>query len=1238
MANPVFFLKKRQLERSLISRKGTEGKLKQSEEAISLSWKKERGVEATMAIHLSLRVAPPDLHKSQGRKHLYRAPVSSRLIAVLQDGQFTTSTLSDEGVRSTIRSVSELFAGTNAWCFVYIFNITYGDHFFKGEIERQAQPIEPRKGMSRRPTSFYSPAQNMLERIVLATGYEADSGIISGRLHSWLLVERFLSTSFARNFIMARLLLRPSLPAFFILGFGRSERLFRRCLQLSIEAEVLYSFIDELHVAVLKKKRRRAKQRNRAITTRTAACSQRAYLASISVSDGKTVKIDDIPVVREFGDVFPAELPGMPPDREVEFVIDLVPGTTPISKAPYRMAPAELKELKAQLQDLLDKGFIRPSVSPWGAPVLFVKKKDGSLRLCVDYREINKVTIKNKYPLPRIDDLFDQLQGSKVYSKIDLQSGYHQLKIKPEDVSKTAFRTRYGHYEFTVMPFGLTNAPAAFMDLMNRVFKPYLNRFVVVFIDDILIYSRSDEEHENHLRVVLQVLREKELFAKLKKCEFWLREVAFLGHVISKTGIAVDPQKIEAIKDWPRPTSVTEIRSFLGLAGYYRRFVEGFAKMSTPLTRLTHKGAKFLWNEACERSFQELKERLTTAPILALPVTGVDYVIYSDASLNGLGCVLMQNGRVIAYASRHWQPVVFALKLWRHYLYGERCEVYTDHKSLKYLFTQKELNLRQRRWLELLKDYDLTILYHPGKANVVADALSRKSTENLAMSLTMQPLLIKEMEQLTLEVVAPDTPWRLMSLVAGVPADSGIKEEILAEAHRAPYTVHPGSTKMYKDLKLTYWWPGMKKEVADFVAKCLTCQQVKAEHRLPAGKLQSLPIPVWKWERITMDFIVGLPRSQAGHDAIWVIVDRLTKSATLFQSTQLVYLDEIVRLHGVPASIVSDRDTRFVSHFWRSLQEALGTRLDFSTAFHPQSDGSLSDMLRACVFDYQGSWPQFLPMAEFAYNNSYHASIQMAPFEALYGRKCRSPLHWSEVGERLVLGPDVLQEAEAKVRLARERLLTAQSRQKSYADKHRRELEFQVGDHVFLKVSPTKGVKRFGIRGKLSPRFIGPYEVLERIGPVAYRLALLPNLSGVHNVFHVSTLRRYVFDPTHILESTPVDLQEDLSFEEHPVRILAREVKRLRNREIPYVKILWSNHEEREATWELESAMLEHYPTFLDGIHVSGSLLDDARAQRMSPFCADFAPLSSLAGSVDLGPAFKSLDHLQLTCEDLLEA
>lgn len=303
------------------------------------------------------------------------------------------------------------------------------------------------------------------------------------------------------------------------------------------------------------------------------------------------------------------------------------------------MAPAELKELKGQLQELLDMKFIRPSVSPWGAPVLFVKKKDGSMRLCIDYRELNKITVKNKYLLPRIDDLFDQLKNAKIFSKIDLRSGYHQLRMKEEDIPKSAFRTRYGHYEFLVMPFGLTNAPAAFMDLMNRVFKEQLDICVVVFIDDILIYSSSKEQHSKHLRLVLQTLRENKLYAKFSKCEFWISSVNFLGHVISGESVSVDPKKIEAIVDWPQPSNVTEIRSFLGLAGYYRKFIERFSSIAMPLTRLTQKRTKFEWNPTCEKSFQLLKQKLVTAPVLALPTESGGFQIYSDASKHGLGCV-----------------------------------------------------------------------------------------------------------------------------------------------------------------------------------------------------------------------------------------------------------------------------------------------------------------------------------------------------------------------------------------------------------------------------------------------------------------------------------------------------------------------------------------------------------------------------------------------------------------------
>ena len=301
------------------------------------------------------------------------------------------------------------------------------------------------------------------------------------------------------------------------------------------------------------------------------------------------------------------------------FEIELITRTAPISKTPYRMAPAELKELQSQLQEILDKKFIRPSHSPWGAPILFVKKKDGTMRMCIDYRELNKVTIKNRYPLPRIDDLFDQLQGASVFSKIDLRSGYHQLKVKETDIPKTAFRTRYGHYEFLVMSFGLTNAPAAFMDLMNRVFREYLDKFVVVFIDDILIYSKSQEEHATHLELVLQCLRDEKLYAKFSKCEFWLEKVSFLGHIVSGNGISVDPAKIEAVKQWKPPKNAHEVRSFLGLAGYYRRFVEGFSKIAAPMTALTRKNIKYEWTNKCQKSFQELKIRLTTAPVLTIP-------------------------------------------------------------------------------------------------------------------------------------------------------------------------------------------------------------------------------------------------------------------------------------------------------------------------------------------------------------------------------------------------------------------------------------------------------------------------------------------------------------------------------------------------------------------------------------------------------------------------------------------
>jgi hypothetical protein len=429
----------------------------------------------------------------------------------------------------------------------------------------------------------------------------------------------------------------------------------------------------------------------------------------VSLQHMVELKLKDIHVVQEFSDVFPNDLPRMPPERAIEFKIELQLGTAPIAKASYKMSPVEMKELKIQRQGLLDNGYIRPSTSPWGCSALYVEKKDKELRLCVDYRPLDAVTIKNKYPLPRIDILFDQLAGVQVFSKIDLRSSYHQIKIRAEDIPKTAFTTRYGLYEYLVMSFGLTNVMAHFMYLMNSVFMPKLDQFVVVFIDDILVYSKSMEEHKEHLRIILQRLQEHQLYTKFSKCEFWIKEVPFLGHVVSPEGIAVDPSKVKEVLEWKPPTTVSDVQSFLGLAGYYRRFIPNFSKITKPFTELLKKGNKYVWSKPCNEAFKHLKKLLTTSLVLAQSDTTKPLNVYCDASVTSLGGVLMQEGRVISYSSRQLRrheehypthdlelaAVVLALWMWHHYLLGNVIYIYTDHKSLKYIFTQPDLNMRQ---------------------------------------------------------------------------------------------------------------------------------------------------------------------------------------------------------------------------------------------------------------------------------------------------------------------------------------------------------------------------------------------------------------------------------------------------------------------------------------------------------------------------------------------------------------
>nr|GEU44577.1 putative reverse transcriptase domain-containing protein [Tanacetum cinerariifolium] len=612
----------------------------------------------------------------------------------------------------------------------------------------------------------------------------------------------------------------------------------------------------------------------------------------------------DIVVIRDFPEVFPDDLSGLPPLWEIKFQIELIPGAVPVAKPPYRLAPSEFEEL-----------------------------------MCIDYKELNKLTIKNCYSLPRNDDLFDQLQGSQFSFKIDL------------------------------------------------------------------------------------------------------------------------------------------------------RFIENFSKIAKSLTILIQKCKTFNWREKQELAFQTLKDKLC--------------------------CVLMQRGKVIAYASRQLKnheknytthdlelgAVVFALKIWRHYLYGIKCVIYMDHKSLQHIFSQKELNMRQRHWIELFSDYDYEICYHPGKANVVADALSRKER--------VKPKRVRAMN-MTLQSSINN---RILSAKKEAVDEGDVRTLIMDKSHKSKYYVHPGADKMYYDLRDRYWWPSMKKDIVEY-------------------------------EGIDMDFVTKLPRTSRGHDTIWVIVYRLTKSAHFLPMREdykmdilaRLYLNEIVTGHGVPIWIISDHDSRFTSRFWQSMQEAIGTRLDMSTAYHPQTDGqsertiqTLEDMLRACFLDFEGRWNVHLLLVEFSYNNTYHSSVRCAPFEALYGRKCRSPIMLAEVGEGQLIGPDLVQETTEKVSQIKDRLKAARDRQKSYVDKRRKPLEFSVGDYVLLKVSPWKGVVRFRKKRKLAPRFTGPFKIIEK---------------------------KCFADPTLQVPLDEIQVDAKLNFIKEPVKILDREFKKLKRSRIAIVKFI----------------------------------------------------------------------------------
>nr|GEY36706.1 hypothetical protein [Tanacetum cinerariifolium] len=619
-------------------------------------------------------------------------------------------------------------------------------------------------------------------------------------------------------------------------------------------------------------------------------------------------KQEEIVTIRDFPKVFLVYLYGLPPIWEIEFRIELIPGATPVAKSPYHLAPSELEELSGQLKELQDKGFIRPSSSPWGAPF---------------------------------------------FSKIDLRSGNHQLRVHEDDIPKTAFRTRYGHFKFIVMPFGLINAPSIFIDLMTRVCRSYLDKFVIVFIVDNLIYSKTQGEHVEHLR------------------------------------IHVDPSKIEAVKNWKAPRTPSEVRSFLGLAGYYRRFIENFSMIAKSLTILT-------------------RQTLLDGP--------KDFVVYCDASGIGLGCVLMKRGKA---------------------------NVVVDALSKK-----ERVNPRRVRDVNMIlqssiKDMILAAQKEAANefANVVVDALSKKERVN--------PRRVRDMNM----ILQSSIKDMILAAQKEVPLKGEVRTLIMDEAHKSKYSVHPEADKMYYDLRDRYWWPRMKKDIVEY-------------------------------EGIVMDFVTKFPRTSSGHDTIWVIVDRLTKSAHFLTMREDYKMDRLARLY-----------------------------------------------LNEIVARHGGSWDVHLPLVEISYNNSYHSSMRCALFEALYSRKCRSPIIWAEVGEGQLIGPELVQETTKKISQIKDRLKATRDRQKIYADKKRKPLEFGVGDYVLLKVSPWKGVVCFGKKGKLAPRFVGPFEIIEK---------------------------KCLADPTLQVPLDEIQVDAKLNFVEEPVEILEREFKKLKRGRIAIVNVRWN--------------------------------------------------------------------------------